>query len=300
MSEQVKFQVPYPEYHIFKKKRGESQNSLLPPGARLIFELDRVEYPKEGGILTYKKGWLYPTRGFVYPEAVYAINLAKAVFMEPIRLIGTWVGKVIGLGIVLQPFRYKIKTIEKLISMSTSIIWGQVENHVLDESRLTPSAREFQVFLSTFLKNLGFIDELSLNHFPTIISAIVEYDNVYRFRLEDLASETTKSLLLTNPQREIQRIIEIYQSREENDVVKRELVMLLKSFKLLLYVPRIKKAFTQTLSQITFENFQYDAIEVYNSLLMAGYKYSGKSFDERVIEWNSIHGKNPPKALTID
>lgn len=295
----MQFSVPYPEGHVFKRKRNETKNSTLPAGCRIVYELDRVEYPIKGGILVYKKGLLYPTKGMVYPEAIYAINLAKGVLMEGFRLIKTWIGKIIAIFFLFQPFKFKIRTTEHLLKAYISSIYSQVENHILEIDKMTPVAQSVYYFTKTFVERIGCTEEILLLHFPLIVATTIEYDNVYRFRLEDLCSETSRNLL-KNPRRELQRMIEIYKDREETDEVRNELVMIMQVFKLALLHSRVKKAFQESLDSFDFENLQYDEIDEYNVLELGGYKYMGKSWEERYQKFKNLHGGTPPQHFVID
>ena len=72
----MSFYIPTPDEKIFSIKKlerfiEENQN------VDIITHIDYSE-----GLKIYKKNWLYPTKGFVTPEAMEAVNTAKKIFIS--------------------------------------------------------------------------------------------------------------------------------------------------------------------------------------------------------------------------
>ena len=78
-------------------------------------------------------------------------------------------------------------------------------------------ASELQGIIYGFLAYSGISTPIA-KQTAYIFGEIFEYDNAYRFRVQDLFTESSKELLTKNPIKEIRRLLKIYMSREGDRV----------------------------------------------------------------------------------
>lgn len=295
--------------------------ALITTGQR-YFIYDRSDYPPEGGIYTYYRGQPFPTKGFPFPQAAYANDNLKRITRFLITLIS---GKEMIpslLMFAILPWKFKLKKLERMTDEYVRIsVWLQNESYLISE-RYSHPAKEIGGFLYEFLlavgmdksmhqitshdgKEMGMVrdrDEkedpvwvtMKDNHQSYVwsitraIATIFEYDDAYRYRIEDIASETTKEALMKNPRKEIKRLTEIFMQREKThatDMIGRISWLL----SLLLVHPRIKKAFITAVSKLNLKRLQLDNADRYHVLIRADYDFTGLSLEDRKRIYTEFH-----------
>ena len=244
--------IPRPPREIFrfKPKEVDIVHKENPPA----YMTDHFEIGE--GIRQYIKGGLYPDKGWVYPEAVDAINQAKRYLM------------VFTHGV---PFSFR-----GAVSAYCKLTDDILKPHYIEQVYMTP-------FASEVLKFIDYMFRWQLNYderLPWIVSTIFEYDNSYRFRGLDIMSECDEDDLYNKPIREIFRLAKIAGEREFNkDMTKR--IHKLKWLSLCLLIPKYRKAFRKAIELANFDNFRYDKGDNYWVSFMDGYYYQGMSYEER-------------------
>lgn len=185
--------------------------------------LTKVEFPDEEGVLTYMDGYDYPYRGYPYYEFVDKIDLIKKLsrslqsgFYHGLK--GKWfrwlliplvptVGRAVFYGCaytfsrLIDRFQMRTNRYSQFVGelyRSFSVSWG-------DES---PQITE----LRKMIRNVECM--------------ILEFDNAYRFRAQDLLPELNKDNLRNNPIKEINRLLDIWISREVSEDVKNSWILL--------------------------------------------------------------------------
>lgn len=291
-------------------------------GGQLYHIAERVEYPPEGGIYVHYKGMLFPKKGYPFPEAIYANDNLKRVTRFLITLIsGTEMIPSIVVFAIL-PWKFKVKKIEQMIDEYVRIaIWMQNECYLIPD-RYSNCSKEIGGFVFDFLIALG-IDKKYHNitradgvevgmaqarkaggdpvwttlkggeqgflfAIARAVATIFEYDDAYRYRVEDLMSETTSSALYSNPQQEIQRLTRIYIAREKSHA-SNMVARISKLVCIALYHPKIKKAFKYALLDLKFEHLQLDNADRYHVLTRGDYDFVGRTLDERKRIYKELH-----------
>lgn len=105
------------------------------------------------------------------------------------------------------------------------------------------------------------------------IAFVLEYDNAYRFRLQDLFTATTKERL-NNPL-EILRLSKLNKEREKNKTVHSKLVPLF--WLTFIYATLHRKKWKQAIEQSDFTNLQFDKGDIYWAKLKQDYTYGTSS-----------------------
>ncbi len=226
-----------------------------------LYGFKEFSFPEKGGILAYYNGRPLPNKGMVYTEAVEANNVFKRI--------------AIGLVMCLKPTWHPLKNILHQIYRLADYLYYP---HWLHIRYYNDCSRELHQFTFTLLLRIGFGFDLSYR-FARIPSQLLEGENSYRFRWEDIMAMTTKEKLLQNPRSELKRIEKIYLQREvqqQNNEVINKFKMVFGLLRLLLLIPKFKKAFRFALVDSQFENFQLDSIDSYWANRFTDYNYGGE------------------------
>lgn len=289
-------------------------DSAIIANGQKYFIYEKTEYPPEGGIYVYYKGKPFPVKGFPFPEAVYANDNLKRVTRFLITIVS---GKQMILPILtfaILPWKWKLKKIEHIMDEYTRIaIWQQNQSYLLPE-RYCYAAKEIGGFVYEFCIGLGVQKHLCNAEFwkqdrvtaepvwATIknppagfvwafaraIATIFEYDDAYRYRVQDIGSAVNKEEIIRHPRKELLRLLAIYSKREKSHAS--EMVKKFSSIvSLLLMHPKIKKAFIEAVKTVDFSRLGLDNADRYNVLVRDDYDFIGYSFRDRARMYSEIH-----------
>ncbi len=231
------------------------------------------------GVLKYHKGAeMYPEKGLTEPKAMFAANFAKKLLVHTVRL-SKW-----------SLFMYK-DVIGTYVELAERII----KPYIIHLHFMPPVARNLTIFFTKFLQSIG-ISQYNANRFAEIIGTIIALDDAYRFRLQDIASETTKEKLSKNPRRELLRLLRIYKVREgASPAIAKKILAIKPIIYFGMLIPKFKKAFIDAIQQINMEEMAYDENDRYWVALNPEYIFFGKTLEERKV---LMEGKPQPKVMT--
>jgi len=242
-----------------------------------FYVIDKVDF--EDGTRVWIRGAEYHQKGMGTPDALFALNVIKRIVTQALKIA---LRPEFILGVVLivfRPRKWRVATLEELMGSYNGICWKVFSPFILKPKYMLPIAREVRSILKRFTNNLG-ISEGNSEQFSAISSHMVEYDNAYRFRLEDLMSETTKEALANRPIRELRRLSKIARDRDEGSV-SWKFTKMATVLSILLLIPSIRKAFKKTILESNFELLQYDDVDRYWTAMRTDYKWWGIEADER-------------------
>ncbi len=157
------------------------------------------------------------------------------------------------------------------ISKISSEGWHIMEPHLLSENQMTAFTRECEKFIYAFSKN---------GTLAQTIAHVFEYDGAYRFRVQDLLSETTKEALTERPYRETLRLLHLNYERD-GEVNRRKIGKYGRVAALLLLLPSIRRRFREALLWCDFSALQFDDNDRYWACIKEDYNYFGKTYEER-------------------
>ena len=179
--------------------------------------LVKVEFPAEGGILTYMGAHELPYRGFPFHEFVDKIDLIKKLSR----------GMVSGLFHALKSKRWLAPLALPLVFIAKDLLYANlftfhrlIDRFRVKRERYSRAVRElYRVFdnprANEDLRTL----EIRLM-LKDIVCMLAEFDNAYRFRLQDVLPELNKEALKKNPIKEINRLLDIMSVRENSQEVR--------------------------------------------------------------------------------
>ena len=241
---------------------------------------------------------LYPEKGFPTPEAVSACNFAKRALISQLRFL-TQKSILICLSLLLLlPFRSKIKLIERFINEFNGLSETVLTPVYLKDNYLCYLAKELQKLITIFLIKTGISEQYALA-FGKNIATLIEYDTAYKYRIEDIMSETTSQKLKIAPRQEIKRLLAIFATRDINITTQAKFNTIGKILSLALLVPKIKQAFQQALNEIDFTKLQLDEADRYHVLKYDRYNFLGRTLEDRYNEYVKLHNGFPPAMQMI-
>lgn len=253
---------------------------------------ERTEYPAGGGIYVYYRGMKFPKKGFPFPEAVWGNDVVKRISTMTLNILFSKDTLVFMPLFLILPWKKKMKVLHTIISGYTRAADWIAKSHFLKIERMSNPCRSLYHMTCDFLKRIGLERDLKL---AMHLATMIEYDDAYRYRLEDVFSETSREELLKAPIKETRRLIQIFFSRELVGHVKDKFKMLAWGAPLILLHPRVRRAFKQTLRAMTDEQFdmlKLDNADRYHVLLRGDYNFTGRSFAVRQKIYIDFHTKS--------
>ena len=261
-----------------------------------IFE--KVEMPPEGGIYTYYKGVKFPMKGYPFPEATWLNDTLKRISMFFIMSLGHKSLAIPLLGFAILPWKRKVRILERILVSYNRLADYLIASCCLKENLYSPVCRELRHAVRFFLMDIGITQNVA-NSTARAVATMIEYDNAYRYRLGDMASESNQAAIMRYPIREMKYLSGLFMKREVMHPQVREKA---KAFRFILTAllmhPRIRRAFRKAISAINFDKMQLDEADRYHTLLRADYDFGGLSFADRRKAYDAHHpnGSYPPEV----
>lgn len=284
---------------FYKYKSGYEQ---IKGEGNLGYLAEKIELNK--GLYIYIMGMEYPEKGLAPAKDVFVVNQIKKLIIETVYVSKYFVPSFLVFAIL--PFKIKIKVINRLLTAFNEIGFKLMSPSLLQFQHLTPMAQELYRFIVNFLTNIG-IDINVAKDFSELVVNIINFDNAYRYRIQDLFNETSIEKLL-DPVKEIKRLVMINREREVVDYeidgkivetphpkVSNKFKMVCNIIALFLLHPRIKRAFINAVKQLNINKVQPDEADWFWMNVRTGYHYFGKNDAERRMSVNHLKVVRPTK-----
>lgn len=228
--------------------------------------IEKITY--EGGVKLYIKGIPFPQKSCPTPESIIAINTVKRVLISFFNV------------------RCMPTSKHKLIKAFNRITLDVMYQHILKEKYMTAFARELKIFIYNFLIAWN-INKEEARQTSQILSHVFEFDNAYRYRMQDLLNETSKEKITSR--KEVIKLARIAYERDDVQSIEqggdrrvgKQFVKIAKYGSFLLYIPGVKRALKTALNQCEWQNFLMDDSDLYWSNLRKDYNFRGLTYNER-------------------
>jgi len=272
----------------------------------MVYITERVIYPEEGGMLMKYKDVPYFRQGFVFPEAMDAISNLKRVTTLFLAVLKGKKGRGLIKGRIEAGLAHYCWLADWMFqwydpnSKKLRMIY-------LGENKYRQSVRELIKLINGFLDNLkieAVTDGVGKRNVGRVIGTLIEFDNAYHWRMEDIFSETTKEKLLANPRRELLRLIDIYEQRERAGI-QFKVAPIKKAIKYLFLIPKIKRAFKEAVRNVDIEKMgitkgaKGEMNDSYFTMNYGDYDFQGKPIEERQKIWLSMTDGKVPERVFI-
>ena len=168
----------------------------------------------------------------------------------------------------------------------------------------TPICLQINKFITKFVSGLGVREEIA-ERFGLTIATLIQYDDAYRYILEDLASETSKEAIINNPRNEIIRLVGILSERVAPTNMYRDKMInrfssIARLITLALYIPKFKVVFIEAIKELDWSKMILDEADKYHTLRWWNYNFGGKTIEERAIEMIKIHKGELPTYINLN
>ena len=260
--------------HIFENKEGAEQ---VASESEVFYLQENITF--DNGIQVWLRGAEYPQKGTAPANVLFDFNIAKRIMAEGLKIVSK-LPVVVGfmLGQAVLPKRHKL-SIAGVLAAYNSILWKVLSPHMLKGEYMTPCAYEIRKFSYVFLREIG-VCEHDARQFSSIASHFIEYDNAYRYRVQDLIHDTDLNDLSKDPQNVIKRYIRLSKERD-SDAVSGKITAGIRLLSLVLRLPKYKNAFREALTFIEFDKMKFDEVDIYWISMRTDYPYLGEEADVR-------------------
>ncbi len=299
--DEKKYSIPQPPKEIFKYRESLAEGILRE--TPVAYEVDHFEIEEGKGLQVYYKDIPVPRKGYPTAEGVAAVNTVKRLFMSTVKLMLLPEFFLAWIFTILCPFKTKTKDyhgkniriprMEFLIGSFNRISYGHLSQYILEPAFMTPLASEFQGVIYVFLARMGLNKEVA-RQFAIIFGTIIQYDNAYLLRIQDLFTASSQKALLENPYKEVKRLFDVFMQRETMWMVKDKFSFLFKLISLPLLLPKVKEAFRSAMRSCDYERLTFDENDRYWAYLRQDYDFDGKTHKERMAGRT-----NPPGLYTM-
>lgn len=273
---------------VYKYKKGFEQ---IKDEAEVGYMVESIEINK--GLYTHVMGMEYPEKGLAPAQDVFNANIVKKLIIEPARLLKYFAPSI--LVFLVLPYKFKIKVINKILTSFNIIAYRAFSPSILQDQHLTPMAQELKQWMLRFFKELDIDQDVSRDTTELLIN-VLNFDNAYRYRIQDLFNETTVERI-KNPRKEFKRLMLINREREAQHQV-----MVSNKFKLfgtllsLIFLhPKIKKAYIKSIDGLNLIKLQPDKADWFWMCVRTGYNYFGRTDKERTMDINHLKYVIPSK-----
>lgn len=261
-------QVPIMRDVAKKIKQVEELPSEIPTDEHSLI---KVDFPTTGGILTYMEGYDYPYKGYPYYEFVEKIDLIKKLT----RAMQS------GFYHALKQNKFKRLLIPLIPSLGRSIFWACTFTFYRLIDRFKMRVDKHCTFVNELYRAFSVVHTYESEQVQQlrkmlrdIECMILEMDNAYRFRAQDLLPELNKEALRKKPIKELERILDIWIEREINVEVQdswRLLKMVIKYY--LRYDPELLNIFVQVLLELDIEKCKLSVEDKYYCIPRKDYHF---------------------------
>lgn len=272
---------------LFRYRSGVEEVALEQKKGTIIERMEMY-----GGLKVFLEGASFGQKGIASPDALFLINLTKRMVVVFIRIATKWFF-IPGFLVVL----FSNKKRNWLLQTFNDVAFRPVKGHILKIENQKPVARELEWFIFRFLENIGIETPIAVTT-SELVAVGFDYDTPYQLILEDIMSETNKENLIKNPRREIKYLISVLKERTIYGSFFKKLSSVGYVLSALLLLPKYKKAFIKSISEIDITKMQYDMEDKYWAMLRDdGYNYMGMTYQERNKRRKELGWK---KAKLID
>lgn len=276
---QTQIKIVTPPKEVFRENSAEMSRAL---GQQTLFCYERHELSPENGIVLWFRDVPYPSKGFPFTDAIKAIGLVKRATTIIIKNISIF---------KLRTKARRQDAFHHYCVMGDTALAG----FYLKDEYLCPFAREAKKFLTIFLTELGY-NPL----FADIVAFFIQYDDNYRYRLQDIISETDSETIKRHLFKEIDRLFKLSFDRDlsdRNKIISKKFKMCVRLLKIGLRLPKVRKAFFKALEEINFDRMKFDEADQYHCLLRGDYDYFGETIETRREVFDKVTPITPKQLI---
>lgn len=298
--EQITVGVDFPPDRIFKFKRARQ---MVNKAAQEVMYLPyKAEYIEGEGNFVYYRGVgdrpapLFPSRTVAPWEAINATNGVKRVTINIFRLLSQKEMIFPLVSLIIMGKKWRAKLLTKTCEQYNHIVDMLAGAFLLEDGYYCNFSKETRGFVHVLLEQLGVHHDIAWKT-SEAVAIMFEYDNAYRFRLQDIMTEANFEELVKDFPKETKRLLVLEEERERiavNDVTDK-FRSAIRVLTLAWKIPILKKAIRKGIESINQDKIVMDEADVYHSLLYGDYDVAGKNLEERFKIYENYHGTDKNK-----
>jgi hypothetical protein len=253
---------------MLKSVGEEAKKTKCPPKT-----IERVEFPQEGGMLSFLEGCEYPKKGFACSETVENVDEVKKQAMSIVRGIERIVGGS-KLKTLLLYILFK-RQIKEMIYAFTGTLFAIIRRYRSKPILYCDCVREIYRVFNIFIlierdeKKQEFLEQLR-----DIVCMVLEFDDAYRYRFQDIYPEIDYKAIKEDPIKEIRRVGEIFIEREENSSMKKKWEMFNKFIGLIRFKKDMKLFVERFITEIDMDKIKMDEADSFHCQIKEGYMWT--------------------------
>lgn len=247
------------------------------------------------GVLLYYKGIPFPRRVYYdkrndpnyFLRVLYALGTIKKTFYSLFYLKSAVI-----------PYRFTIKGYEPFLTKLWEISKWNLDGFYIKDEEFSVPVWELGKFIQRFLWELGLGMDLSASY-ARLAMMILEFDNAYRYRVQDLFGAVHQGWFVFNPKVWFKKALEAYLQREilhqDNPEwgARGKIARSLKLMSWAMYLPKVRKAWQKAAENIIYENILFDQNDRCHFSFWHGYDFEGKTFEERYAPYKKMFEAAP-------
>jgi len=227
----------------------------------------------DGKIEVDIEGADFRIKTFIENERLAKANILKAVIIESIKICST---KTFIIPTVLSIL--STKKLNKILDSFIRIGYKTVGENIFKDEHKTVFSNEFQFFMFMFLYSYG-IEEEKADKVAELVAHLMEYDDAYRLRIQDLFSSIPEDTL-QYPLKALKLASKLSLDRDV-DFVSDKFVKAIRIAKYAFLIPKIKNAYLRALKDVDVQKLKLDDQDIYWCAYKDGYKFQGLTKEEQ-------------------
>lgn len=237
--------------------------------------LTKVEFPPEGGVLTFMENHPHPYKGFPFFEYVEKIDVMKKLSRGVLSgFYHSTRGRKLSL-ILFFPLLFVVKD---LLFTGVRTFHRLIERFRIKSNMYCTAVREvYRAFdhprVNEDLRTL----ELRLM-LKDVLCTVLEFDNAYRYRFQDIIAELDQESVKKNPRKELLRLFNLMSERENTQEIKDTWRLVKMAIRF--YLPfdrKLQRMLGDVFSKLNLENVVLTEEDKHFSGLRKDYKFKFKS-----------------------
>lgn len=255
-------------------------------GAYTIPDFVNLSYSEKEGMVANYFHRPFPRKGLIYPEAIELNNIVKKIIVLIIRSI-------------MHPSKFLLEFAWTCDYIFRPRFIGNGEDKVpigyLEEKFYCNTCRELWKLIRLFFIKFGTNEDLA-NRLGKIVAHVFQYEENYRFWLQDLFGQVSQKDLLDNTRRSLKLMTNVF-SRRIKVGVDYKIKALTKLLSIALYIPKVRRAWKFAFEQIDITNLRLDKADRWWMLSSGDYDLEDRNIEDRFAEHVDIYNWHQVKLL---
>ena len=231
-----------------------------------------VEFPYTWGVYTFMEGHPYPYEGFPFYDFVDKIDLLKKITRSFLS----------GVFHILRPKKYclvfllpVVFVLPVILEVAIYTYYRYISRFLMKPNRYCRTSRELYRVLSIDTDGESERDRTFRVMCRDLVCMMLEFDNAYRFRFQDIMEDLDQIKVKENVIKELLRLSDIAQSRETTQEIKDTWVLVIMGIRWYLrFDRRLQRLIKHVLSNLCLANIVLSEADKHYAGARKDYRFS--------------------------